>query len=141
MNQNQRNERILLIAAAFLLLSMLLMGAIIPGVLHDPKPGANPTGAITGISLAIIIRLIIFLAYIRIIRQNRRTIRKKKGEYLAIGILLIIFGLIYLDGAFAFLTHEDIPYVSVLMFSSTFCDLVASSLTIIAFFKKQKRVD
>ena len=141
MKKNQRNERILVNAAAFLLLSIILMIVIIPGVLNDTTPRANPIGAVSGISIALIIRLVIFLGYVRIIRQNRRAIRKKKGEYLAIGILLIVFGLIYLDGAFAFLSHDDILYVSILMFTSTLCDLVAGILTIIAFFLKPQKVD
>ena len=117
------------------------MIVIIPGILNDTSSGANPGGAATAISIALIIRLGFFIGYVRIIRQNRQHIRKKKGEYLAIGIFLIVFGLIYLDGAFAFLSHDDILYVSILMFISTFCDLVAGILTIIAFFLKPQKAD
>lgn len=138
MKNVQKNDRILYVAAAFLLLSILLMIIIIPGVLHDTKPGASPERAVTGISLALMIRLLIFVAYLRIIWQNRRTTRKKKGEYAAIGMLLIFFGLIYMDGAFAFFDHKNIFYVSILMFGSTLCDLVAGILTLIAFFRKPK---
>lgn len=138
MKKLQRDERILFIAAGILLLSIISMIVIIPGVLNDTKPRANPIGAVAGISIALIIRLVIFLGYVRIIRQN---IRKEKGEYLAIGIPLIVFGLIYLDGAFAFLSHDDMLYVSILMFTSTLCDLVAGILTIIAFFLKPQKVD
>lgn len=141
MKKNQRNERILVNAAAFLLLSIILMITIIPGILTDTYHAANVKGAAIAISIALIIHLVIFLGYVRIIRQNRRNIRKKKGEYLAIGILLIVFGLIYMDGAFAFLDHKNILYVSILMFTSTLCNLVAGILTIITYFLKPQKVN
>lgn len=141
MKKRQRNERMLFFAAGALLLSILLMITIIPGILNDTSPNSNPKSAVIGILIAILIHLIIFIGYIIIIRQNRRTtIRKKKGEYLGIGILLLFFGLIYMDGAFAFLSHDDILYVSILMFTSTLCDLVAGILTIIAFFLKPQKI-
>ena len=77
MKKNQRNERILVNAAAFLLLSIILMIVIIPGILNDTTPSANPGGAATAISIALIIRLGFFIGYVRIIRQNRQHIRKK----------------------------------------------------------------
>ena len=123
------------------MLSIILMIVIIPGVLNDSSPNANPKRAVGGIQFFIIIHLFFFLVYVRIIWQNRRTIRKSKEEYVGIGILLIVLGLINLSGASAFLSHDDILYVSILMFTSTLCDLVAGILTIIAFFLKPQKVD
>jgi hypothetical protein len=131
-----RNDRIIFIAAGILLLSIILMVVIILVVLNDTKPRE-----VGGIKFFIIIHLFFFLVYVRIIWQNRRTIRKSKEEYVGIGILLIVLGLINLSGAFAFLTHDDILYVSILMFTSTLCDLVTGILTIIAFFLKPQKVD
>ncbi len=135
-----RNDRIIFIAAGVLLLSIILMIVIIPGVLNDSSPNAIPKRA-GGIRFFIIIHLFFFLVYVRIIWQNRRTIRKSKEEYVGIGILLIVLGLINSSGAFAFLSHDDILYVSILMFTSTLCDLVTGILTIIAFFLKPQKVD
>ena len=139
MKNLQRNERILFIAAGSLLLSIILMIAVIPGILNDTSPNANPKSAVTGILIAMLIHLIIFIAYIRIIRNNRRNSKNRKAEYIVIGVLLIFFGLIYMDGAFAFLNHKNIFYVSILMFTSTFCDFVASIMTIILFFLKPQK--
>lgn len=136
-----RNDRIIFIAAGILLLSIILMITIIPGILTDTYHAANAKRAVGGILFGIIIHLFFFLVYVRIIRQNRRTIRKKKGEYVGIGILLIGIGLMYSDGAFAFLDHKNILYVSILMFTSTLCDLVAGILIIIAFFLKPQKAD
>lgn len=132
----QRNERILVIAAGMLLLSILLMIIIIPGVYTRSLPNANNPGAVIGITLAIIIRALIFMGYISIIKKIRRDSEIKKRGYIVIGALLIIFGLIYSDGAFAFLNNKNILYVSLLMFASVFCDLIASVLTFIVYFLK-----
>lgn len=134
MKKLQRTELLLVIAAGALALSMLLMIAIMPGILNDPYPKANPSGALTGVSIALILRLLIFLGFLKFIRQSRQSSSKKKWGYLALGILLLILGIIYLDGAFAFLDNKDIPYVSVLMFAGTGCDAMAAVLIILAFF-------
>lgn len=139
MKNLQRNERILVLAAGILFLSIILMIAVIPGILNDTSPNSNPKSAVTGILLAMIIHLIIFIAYIKVIRNNRRNSNNRKAEYLVIGILLIFFGLIYMDGAFAFLAHENMLYVSVLMFTSVFCDLMASIISIILYFLKPQK--
>ena len=136
MKKLQRNTRLLVIAAGILLISIILMTAIIPGILTDTKPEANPTGAAIGILLAIAIHLILFMGYIKIIKDTKRSKKKRRPEYLAIGILLIFFGVIYMDGALAFLNHENIFYVSILMFTSALCDFVAAILTVIVFFLK-----
>ena len=139
MEKVQIKERILIIATGILLISILLMIIIIPGVYTKTLPNENNPGAVIGISLAILIRLLIIIWYISIIKKIRREGGKRKTGYIVIGILLIIFGLIYSDGAFAFLDNKNILYVSYLMFTSVFCDLIASTLTFIAmFFKSQK---
>lgn len=134
-------ERILFVAVGILLLSILLMIIILPGIYYDSSPQANPKGAAIGILLAILIHLIIFAGFIKVIRTNRNSSTHKKGEFLGVGILLLVFGFIYLDGAFAFLSHDDIIYVPILMFISVLCDLVASIMNIIVFFLKPQKKD
>lgn len=141
MKNPQRNERILIITTAMILLSMLLMIIVMPGVYNKTLPNAKNPGAVLGISLAIVIRLLLFIGCILIIRKIRRDSEKRKGGYIIIGILLIIFGLIYLDGAFAFLDNKNIIYVSYLMFTSVFCDIIASILILIAAFLKSHKLD
>ena len=136
MKKMKRNDRVLFIAAGFLLLSIILIAFTIPPVLNDPSPDANPRSAAIGFSLAILIRLIIFAAYIKSIRDNRDSKVNRRGEYLGLGILLLIFGLIILDGAFAFLPNKEMRVVPVVIFISTFCDFVASISTIVLFFLK-----
>ena len=109
MKKYQKKERILIIAAGILLLSILLMIIIIPGVYTKTLQNENNLGAVIGISLAILIRLLIIIWYISIIKKIRREGGKRKTGYIVIGILLIIFGLIYSDGAFAFLDNKKYP--------------------------------
>jgi O-antigen ligase len=137
----QRNERILVVAAGLLLLSILLMLIIIPGVYTRSLPDENNSGAVIGISLAVIIRLLIFIWYFSILKKNRREGEKRKAGYIVIGILLIIFGTIYMDGAFAFLNNDNIFYVSMLMFGSILCDYVSAILAIILFILKPQKTD
>ena len=124
-----------------LLLSILLMIIVIPGVYTKTLPNENNLGAVIGISLAIIIRLLIIIWYISIIKKIRRDGEKRKTVYIVIGILLIIFGLIYSDGAFAFLDNKNIIYVSYMMFTSVFFDIIASILTFIAIFLKSQKIE
>jgi len=139
MKKLQSNQRLLITAAGFLLLSILLMIIIIPGVYAKSLPNEKNMGAVIGISLAIIIRLLILNGYRLIIKKIRRDGEAKKAGYISIGILLILFGLIYSDGPFAFHNNEGIPYVSYLMFASVGCDLIAAILTFVALlFRSQK---
>ena len=141
MTNLQGKEKSLIIAASMLLLSILLMIIVIPGVYTKTLPNENNLVAVIGISLAIIIRLLIFIWYISIIKKIRRNGEKMKTGYIIIGILLIIFGLIYSDGAFAFLDNKNIIYVPYLMFTSVFFDIIASILTFIAIFLKSQKIE
>jgi hypothetical protein len=139
MSKSQGIEKFLIIARGMLLLSILLMMVVIPGVYTRSLPDDNNTGAVIGISLAIIVRLLLVFWYTSIIKSMKHEGKMRKRACIVSGILLIIFGLIYLDGAFAFLDNKNILYVSYLMFTSVFFDLIASILTfIVALFKSQK---
>jgi len=141
MKNPQGKVSVLTIAAGMLSLSIFLLTIIIPGVYYKSLPNENNLGAVIGISLVIIFRLLIIIWYISIIKKNRHDGEKRKTAYILIGILLIIFGLISLDGAFAFLDTKNLLYVSYLMFTSVFCDLIATTLTFIAIFLKSKKIN
>jgi len=141
MKKYQKRERILIIAAGMISLSILLMVIVIPAVYTRTLPNEYNLGAVIGISLAIIIRLLLILWYLSIIKKIRSDTEKRKTGYIVIGILLIIFGFIYGDGALAFLDNKNILYVSYLMFASVYCDLIAAILTFIAIFLKSKKLN
>lgn len=141
MKNTQRNEKILKRAAGFLVLSMLLMVVVIPFILNDQSPGASPKNAGIGVSLAILIRMILFLGFLKLIRDNRKNSNNRQAVYIVLGSLVIFFGLIYMDGAFAFLSHDHMLHVSIIMFASIICDFTAGLMTIILFFLKPQKPD
>ena len=63
-----------------LLLSILLMIIIIPGVYTKTLQKENNLGAVIGISLAILIRLLIIIWYISIIKKIRSEVEKEKQD-------------------------------------------------------------
>lgn len=89
------------------MLSIILMAIIIPGILND-ESHPNPELPVKAIKLAILIHLLILIGYLFIFGLNRRDGKKRKAGYVIVGILLIIFGLIYADGAVAFSNNENI---------------------------------
>ena len=140
MRNKLRNEKILFIASCFILLSIVLMIAVIPGILNDTSAIAIPKRALTGIVLAIIIHVGIFILYVKLTRESRESNMNRRGEYIGVAILPIFFGLIYMDGAIAFLSHDDMLFTSILMFMSVLCDFVAASMMITLFFLKPQQV-
>lgn len=136
----QKHERLLIIAAGILLLSLLLMLIITPAIYTKTLLNTNNTGALIGMSLAILIRLPLFVGYLLILRRIRRFGDRRTGGYYVIGGFLIIFALIYSDGAFAFLDNKDVIYISILMFASVFLELAAAVVTFIAAFFRPKKL-
>nr|WP_319510494.1 hypothetical protein [uncultured Draconibacterium sp.] len=137
----QKHERLLLIAAGILLLSILLMIGISPAIYTKSLPGMHNTGAIIGMSLAVLFRLALLVGYFQIIKRIRQHGDRRTGGYYVIGGLLIFFALMYTDGAVAYLNNEEIPYVSALMFTGVFLDVAAAVITFIAaFFRPNKLI-
>ena len=141
MKKTQRNERILFIAAGFLLFSIVLMIFTIPGLFIDRSPMVNPQDAIIGSLAVIIIHLLVFILFIKFIRDNRRNSKNRKGEYIGIGIILTLIGLFMLYAATTFLPLEDIVFAAVVMFTNTFCDFAASTMIILLFFLNPQKAN
>ncbi|WP_163322127.1 hypothetical protein [Draconibacterium mangrovi] len=132
MKTKQRHIRLLMIAAGMLIFSILFLLIVTPGAYSKTLPGSANTGALTGISLAIGLRLALLVGYLLIIKRSIHNDNIRIGNYILIGVLLLILGLIDTDSAFAFLDNRNVLYISILMFTSIFCDLTAAILTFIA---------
>ena len=126
----------LVFAAGILCLSIFLMIFVIPWILFDSSLNANPKTASIGVGLAIVIRLTILVLLRKFIRESRGSNRNRNGEYIGVGVFLIIVGLIYLDGAVAFFSYPNVHLVSILMFMSSFLDTSAAFLLFGLFFLK-----
>ena len=136
MNKMEVQRRILITVAGLVLLSVLVMISTLPGIIQDTSPGANPKVAAIATFVGMILHLVILYGYIAAIRANKRGRPADKGLNIGLGILLLLFGLIIMDGAFAFLDH--VLFVSILMFVVVFCDFVAALATFGAMFLKPK---
>ncbi|KJF44727.1 hypothetical protein [Draconibacterium sediminis] len=140
MKTMQEDIRLLVIAVGILLLSILFLLIVTPGVYTKTLPDENNTGALIGISLAIGFRLVLLFGYLRIIKRIRQNFNIRIGNYIVIGVLLLILGLIDTDGAFAYLHNTDVLYISILIFVSIACDITAAILTFIAASLKHKNI-
>lgn len=136
----QKHERLLLIAAGILLLSILLMIGITPAIYTKSLPDMHNTGAIIGMSLAVLVRLSLLVGYYLIVKRIRQHGDRRTGGYYVIGGLLIFFALIYTDGAVAFLDNEGIPFVSAVMFANVILDVTTAILTFIAAYFRPKKI-
>jgi len=134
MKKVRKNIKLLTTASGILLISVFLMFLVALLIFFDTSPSAPPNAAGYAVLAAIIIHLIIFAGYIKVFRENRRTIRSKRGEYIGLGVLLIMFGLIYMNGAVAYRGDKETLDLSILMFTSTLSDFTASIITFIAYF-------
>ena len=117
------------------------MVIIIPGVYSRTLPDEKNLNAVIGILAAISLRLLLIIWYLLLIKKIRADTDKRKIGYILIGIFLIIFGLVYTDGAIAFFDHKNVLYISYLMFTSVLCDFIASILTFRSIFLKSKNIN
>lgn len=137
MNNLEVRRKPLIIVSGIVLLSIVLMIVTIPGILHDTFPEAAPKRAVKGELVAIIFHLLILFGFIIAIVINKRGGRVNNGVYF-LGIVLLILGLLSSLPAVGFLAHKNILYVSILMFMSVICDLVAAFITFTALLSKPK---
>ena len=136
MNRLELQRKILTTAAGLVLLPPLLMLATIPGVIHNPDPGANIKAIIIVLSVLAILHLVIRIGYLRNIRAIKQGRPVDRGLNVGIGILLLTSCLCILDGAVHSYDHN--LYVSILMFTAAFIDLVTALASIGTIFLKPK---
>jgi hypothetical protein len=117
---------------------MLLMFVIIPSVLHDTFHGAAPKLVARGILVLMIFHLPVLFGFSYAIRVNKRGGQVTKGVYISLGIVLLLLGLLFSGYAIQYFAHKNILFVSILMFVSVFCDLVAAIITFTALLLKPK---
>ncbi|MFC2124699.1 hypothetical protein ACFLU5_07790 [Bacteroidota bacterium] len=131
MNKVEIQRRILITVSGLVLLSTILMIVIISIAVQDIAIPAS-----IGLFVMIILHLFVSYRFMTAIRANKRGRPVDKGFYIVLGILLLFFGFVTMDGAFAFL--DKILFVSILMFVSVFCDFVAALVTFGAMLLKTK---
>lgn len=136
MNQIEIQRKVLIAAAGLVLVSIVFMIITIPSVLKDTSAGATPESAATGIVIMIILHMVVLFGFWKAIRTNKQGCPADKGLNIGLGILILLFGLAVMDGAFAF--FDQILFVSILLFISVFCDFVAAITSFSCLFIKPK---
>ncbi len=124
-------QRILYAGIGLVIIVILILTfLVIPAVLKDRSPQADTGRAVPGIMFIILIHLGIVAALLRTIIINNRGGSIEKGLLIGLGIVLLLLGLMVLDGASAYSDHTDpiMKRASILMFSCTGCNLVAGIL-------------
>lgn len=132
-----KSERNSFTVAGIILLSIILMILTIPFALSITSENINSESSAVGITIAIIIHLIILGIYLKVVWENKQN-SKRDGGYVAVAIILTIFGLVYMDGAIAFVTDRETLFISILMFASVFCDIAASVMMIVIYLLKPR---
>ena len=128
------------LAAGLLLLSAIFMVLILPAVYSDSIPNEYNTGAFIGIVLAIVIRVLFFIITVRLYNNIKWSAysRKNADYFVVTGILTLLFGLLYTDGALAFYNKEPF-YVASFMFASVCCDFFSGIFLFITAFVYRKK--
>ena len=128
-------RRILYVGTGLVIVVTLILAfLVIPSVIIDTSPQAEPEIAVPGILFVIIIHLVIIAALVRTILVNQRGGRINKGLLIGLGVLLVLLSLMVSDGASAFLNHTDpiMHRVAISMFICTGCNFIASVLALSA---------
>jgi branched-subunit amino acid transport protein AzlD len=88
-----------------ILIAVLLILIVLPSVILDKSPQADPVSAVFGTLLTVILHLLVLYAFREAIIVNKRNGYLEKIVFIASGAGLLLLGLLIADGAFAFKRH------------------------------------
>lgn len=141
MDKFEKQSKIFTADAVLMLLAVLSLAAVVPRLLQESATDSIPMAAVIATSIAVGIRLLIFLAFLYGIRLSKRKRHINKEINIAAGIVIFILGFLLMDGATAY--SDSLPYVSIGMFVCVFCDFVVVVISVAALFilkpKKMKQ--
>lgn len=120
--ENQTSlHRILYVGTGLVIVVVMILAfLVIPSVIRDTSSKADPKTAVPGISFVIVLHLLIAATLIRTILVYKRRGRIEKGLLIGLGVLLLLLGLMTMDGASAYKGHSD-PIMQIVSFSMFIC--------------------
>ena len=133
MNKFEIQRKTFTIVAILELVGVLSLIAVIPRLFQEVSPDGIPMAAPIATSVAMVIRLLIVIAVWFGIRVAKRNGRINREINLAAGVVLLLLGLVLMDGAFAYV--DSLLNVSIGMFVCVFCDLAAGAVSITTMFR------
>lgn len=132
MDKYEKQRQIFSINAVLMLLAVIALAVVIPKLLQESSTGSIPKAAVIATAVAAGIRLIILLLFLLGIRLSNQKRHINREVNLAAGIVLLLLGLVLMDGAFAYV--DSIVLVSIGMFVCVFCDFAVVGISVAALF-------
>ncbi len=127
-------------AGLVILTTLILAFIIIPGHFVDKTPGLKLGPAIKMLIVIIILHLLIYYAFRKMIVVNKGGGHLNAAVFIITGIGLLILGLFLSDGAFAMSGHENMQFVAISWFIGVVSDIIAGILVFIALFLQPPKV-
>jgi len=138
MDKFEIQRKIFTVDAVLMLLSAVSLAVVIPRLFQEASTDSILKAGAIATSVAMGLRLLILLAFLYGIRLSKRRRHINKEINFAAGFVILILGLVLMDGAFAYL--DDLLFVSIGMFVCVFCDFVVALISVAALFiLKQKK--
>ena len=135
MKSETMRNRIQSIGAGLVIVTTLILAfIIIPGHFVDKTPGLRLGLAIKMLIVTIILHLLIFYAFRKMIIASKGGGSLNKIVFIITGIGLLILGLFLSDGAFAMSGHANMQFVAISWFICVANDVIAGMLAFIALF-------
>ena len=139
MDTYEKQRKIFLVDALLMLLGVLALAGVIPRLLQESSTGSIPQEAAIATAAAMGIRMLFLVAFLIGSRLSKRKRHINREINLAAGIVLLLLGLVLMDGAFAY--TDSLLFVSIGMFVCIFCDLAVVGISVAALFiLKPKRI-
>ena len=139
MDTYEKQRKIFRIDALLMLVATLALAGVIPRLLQESSTGSIPQEAAIATAAAMGIRMLFLVAFLIGSRLSKRKRHINREINLAAGIVLLLLGLVLMDGAFAY--TDSLLFVSIGMFVCIFCDLAVVGISVAALFiLKPKRI-
>ena len=140
MDKFEIQRKIFTVDAVLMLLSAVSLAVVIPRLFQEASTDSILKAGAIATSVAMGLRLLILLAFLYGIRLSKRRRHINKEINFAAGLVILILGLVLMDGAFACL--DDLLFVSIGMFVCVFCDFVVALISVAALFllKPKKKI-
>jgi len=132
MDKFEKQRQIFSIDAVLMLLGVIALAIVIPKLLQESSTDSIPKAAVIATAAAAGIRLVILLLFLLGIRLSNQKRHINREINLAAGIVLLLLGLVLMDGAFAY--TDSLVFVSIGMFVCVFCDFAIVGISVAALF-------
>jgi hypothetical protein len=110
-------RRILFLGTGLIIAVVLIMAlVVIPSVRMDTSPHATPERALPAFGVVVIIHLLIIAALVSTIKVNKQRGQINKVLLVVAGVVPIIFSLVILDAACAYIDNPDTHSAAIFLF-------------------------